>query len=90
VQHVEVRDLPEVGALAADLEGEPLVAEVRFDEGRVAEEVCDVVLCDEVVQDCAGFPEAEAGVGVVDCWVEMVSHLRVCYEWWGNYRGRGR
>jgi hypothetical protein len=72
VQDVEPGCLAEVGALAADLEGEPLVAQVFFGQGGVAEGVLGVVLLDDVVDDGAGFPENEAGVGVLDgWWVEL-------------------
>jgi hypothetical protein len=41
--------LAEIGPLAGDLEGEVLVAEVLFAEGRVAVELRGFVLGDEVV-----------------------------------------
>jgi hypothetical protein len=94
VEHVEVRCLAEVGSLAADLEGEPLAAEVRLDEGGVAEEVGGVVLGDEVLEYCAAFPEAKAGVGVIDCWGEGVRCdslvMHGCCVGWECYRVRGR
>jgi hypothetical protein len=58
--------LAKVWALAADLEGEPLIAQVLLLEGLVAEHVLSIVLFDDVLEDCAGLPEGEAGVWVFD------------------------
>ena len=58
--------LAEVRALPGDLEGDPLVAEMFFVQGGEAQDMIGVVLLDEVLHDCAGFPEGEVGVGVFD------------------------
>lgn len=57
--------LPEVGALPGHLEVQPLVLEVvELGGGPVGERVLGVVRGDEVLDDGAGFPEGDGGVGV--------------------------
>ena len=56
-----------VGALARDLEVEPLLRVVRLGRaGRETKAVLRVVALDEVLEDGAGLPEGDVGVGVVD------------------------
>ncbi len=56
-----------IGALARDLEEEPLLGVVGVrGAGGEAEAVVRVVALDEVFDDGARFPEGEVGVGVVD------------------------
>ena len=64
---LEPEELPVVGALARDLEVEPLlrVVEVRR-SGRETEAVLGVVALDEVLEDGPGLPEGDVRVGVVD------------------------
>jgi hypothetical protein len=85
MQDVEPRRLPEIRALAADLEREPLVAEVFFFQASVAQHVGSVVLLNEVVYYCAGFPEREARVGVLDGW-SRVNGGRKRVGAWGSMR----
>ena len=64
---LEPEQLPVVGALARDLEVEPLLRVVEL--GRSGDEtkaVLRVVAFDEVLEDGAGFPEGDVRVGVVD------------------------
>lgn len=56
-----------IRALARHLEVEPLLGMVVVIRTRcVAELAIGVVLLNEVLNDCAGFPEGKVGVGVVD------------------------
>jgi hypothetical protein len=65
---LEPHALAVVGALAGDLEVQPLVAEVFFGGGGVADRVVLVVGFDEVLVDGTGFPEGDVGVRVGDGW----------------------
>jgi hypothetical protein len=63
---LEPRALAVVGALAGDLEVQPLVAEVFFGGGGVADGLVPVVGFDEVLVDGTRFPEGDVGVRVGD------------------------
>lgn len=58
--------LAEIGALAADLEGDPLLDVVFLWNGGVAEFLVLVIVLDEILGDCGGLPQSDACVGVVD------------------------
>ena len=60
------RQLAVVGPLAGDLEVQPLVAEVLFGGGGVADGLVLVVGFAEVLVDSAAFPKGEVMVGVGD------------------------
>jgi hypothetical protein len=89
VEFLEPRCLAEVRALAADLEGDPLLDVVLFRKRVVAESAFLVVGIGEVLDDCGGFPERDAGVGVFDGgdaavgvdllerWLLQVGHVHV-------------
>jgi hypothetical protein len=66
VECVKPACLAKVGALAANLEGEPLVAEVFFLESVVAKLVRRVVLLNDVLNNCASFPERKTSVWVLN------------------------
>ena len=86
---VEAREpdrLAEVGALAGELEGEPLAGVVLLGEGGVGEIVGRVILFDEVLDDSAGFPQFEAGVGVLDCRDAGCGRGGVSIAWRGEDR----
>ena len=68
MQVIEPTGLPKVRALAAYLKSEPLIAEVLLLEGVVAEDMLCVVLLDDVLDDGAGFPERDSGIGILDGW----------------------
>jgi hypothetical protein len=58
--------LPVVRALAADLEGEPLVGEIPLLQGIVTQTILSVVLLDEVVNNSPRLPERQVGVRILN------------------------
>lgn len=54
--------LAEIWPLSADLECEPLVAEMLLDEGREAQFVGGIILLNKVLDDGTTLPKSEVGV----------------------------
>ena len=64
---LEPEQLPVVGALARDLEVEPLLRVVVLGRaGRETEAMLRVVAFDEVLENGAGLPEGDVRVGIMD------------------------